>query len=97
MRSWLLAVAISTMPVLAAPVSGAELEIKSGQSLPSVLEGHVGTRVTLLLDSGSEVTGTLKAVLPNVLQLHAIAGKEFFDAVIAIDKIEGVLIRTTDD
>lgn len=92
-----LGIAISTMVFHAAPVAAGDLDVKGGALVTTVLEGQVGKRVTLMLDSGTEITGTLKTALPHVVQLHAVAGKEFFDAVIDVKKIEGVLIRTTDE
>ena len=43
-----------------------------------------------------EMTGGVKAVTNRVVQLSAIAGKEFFDAVVPQDAIEAVLVRTKD-
>ena len=93
-RSLLVGVGLATLALSPRFAGAAELEITGGALVSNVLQDHVGQRVTLLLDSGTELTGTLKTVLQYSVQLHEVAGKEFFDAVVDMKKIEGVLIRT---
>jgi hypothetical protein len=76
------------------PASGAELTISANQSVESVLSAQKGKRVSVRLRSGQEISGTVKNVTPKLVQLAAIAGKEFFDAVVPLEAVEAVLIRT---
>ena len=78
----------------AIPASGAELTISANQSVESVLSAQKGKRVSVRLRSGQEISGTVKNVTPKLVQLAAIAGKEFFDAVVPLEAVEAVLIRT---
>jgi len=75
---------------------GAELEVKAGDSVESVLAAQKGKRVTLKTRSGQEITGTVKGVSPKLVQVSQVAGKEFFDAVVPLDAVEAVLVRTKD-
>ena len=54
----------------------------------------VGKRVTLRTRSGSELTGVVRSVTPKYVHLGALAGRDFFDAVVAIETLEAVIVRT---
>ena len=93
-RALMLGVAISTLSLAASHACAAELTIAPDQTVAQIVELQAGQRVTLLLTSGTELTGTVKAVGAKAIHLHALSGKEFFDAVVDLGKIEAVLIRT---
>jgi hypothetical protein len=78
--------------VCAAPSPAAELRIGAGDSTETVLAAQKGRRVTVRLRSGQEITGTVGAVV----QLGAASGKEFFDAVVPLEAVDAVIIRTRD-
>jgi hypothetical protein len=84
----------ATLIFAAATASGAELTISANQSVENVLSAQQGKRVTVRLRSGQELTGTVKSVTPKLVQLAAVSGKEFFDAVVPLEAVEAVLIRT---
>jgi hypothetical protein len=71
----------------------AKLSVGKDDTVRSVLAAQVGKRVTLSLDSGQELTGTVRSVGDHVVHLGELAGKEYFDAVVSIDKISAVVIR----
>jgi hypothetical protein len=96
-RALIVGVAISTFSLAASPVRAAELTIAADQTVGQVVALQTGQRVTLLLTSGAELTGTVKSVGAKVVQLHALSGKEFFDAVVDLGKIDAVLVRTSDE
>jgi hypothetical protein len=96
-RALILGVAISTMSFTGTLAAAAELTISGDQTVARTLGLQQGQRVTLLLTSGTELTGTVKAVGDHAVQLHALSGKEFFDAVVDLAKVEAVLIRTSAD
>lgn len=62
-------------------------------TLQVILERHTGKSVTLKLDSGHELSGIVKEVGNHMLYLSQLAGKEFYDALIRIDRISAVIIR----
>lgn len=76
-----------------APVSAAELRVSPTDTLESVLRTQKG-RVTVRLRSGQEFTGSVRSVDTRLLHLGTLAGKEFFDAVVPLEAIEAVLVRT---
>jgi len=78
-----------------AMVYGAELQIGANDSVESVLAGQKG-RVTLRLRSGQELTGTVRTVSAKLVHLGALSTREFFDAVVPLDSIEAVIVRTRD-
>jgi hypothetical protein len=61
-----------------------------------VLAAQKGKKVTVRLRSGQETTGTVATVTPKVVQLSTVAGKEFFDAVVPLEAIEAIYVRTKD-
>lgn len=87
----LLGLALTT--AVAAAAQDGKLEIRDGESIKLVLERHVGQRVGLMLREGPEVTGTVVKVGDHVVHLNGLQGREFFDAVIRIDRIDGVTVR----
>lgn len=76
------------------PAAGAELRIGTNDSVETVLAAQKDKRVTLRLRSGQEITGTVRLVTSKLVQLGAIGGKEFFDAVVPVAAVEAVIIRT---
>ena len=76
--------------------TAADLKVAPGDTIESVLGAQKDKRVTLRLRSGHELNGTVRAVGAKVVQISAPAGREFFDAVVPLDAIEAVLVRTKD-
>jgi hypothetical protein len=71
----------------------ARLEVKDGDSLKSVLERHVGKRVSLVMGAGPELTGVVVKVGANVVHLGELGGREFFDAAVSLDRVNAVVVR----
>jgi hypothetical protein len=86
----------ATLAFATMSASSAELNIAANQNVESVLAVQKGKRVSVRLRSGQEISGSVKHVTPRLVQIAAIAGKEFFDAVIPLEAVEAVLIRTRD-
>jgi hypothetical protein len=79
-----------------ASVSGvsAELRVGTNDSVETVLTAQKGKRVAVRVRSGQEITGTVRDVNGKLVQLGAIAGKEYYDAVIPLSVIDAVIVRT---
>ena len=75
-------------------IHAAELSASGGDSLARVLALQKGKTVTVQLNSGQELTGQVKSVTEDLAQLTELSGKEYFDAVIDIDEIAAVVVRT---
>jgi hypothetical protein len=76
------------------PATAAELKVGANDSVQSVLTAAKGSRATVRLRSGQELTGVVREVNARVAHLGALSGREFFDAVVPLDAVEAVLIRT---
>lgn len=74
--------------------AGAQLQVGAGDTVESVLKAQNGKRVTLKLRSNQELTGIVRTSSARLVQLGAVSGREFFDAVVPLEAIEAVLIRT---
>jgi hypothetical protein len=92
MRTLLAALACTA--VLCSAAYAQEVSITAGDTTQSVLTAQKGKRVTLRLRSGQELTGTVRDANPRVVVIGAVSGREFFDAVVPLDAVEAVLIRT---
>jgi hypothetical protein len=79
---------------LAAPALAQEVTVTANDSTQSVLTAQKGKRVTVRLRSGQEITGTVRDATAKLVVLGAVTGREFFDAVVPLDSVEAVLIRT---
>ena len=71
-----------------------DVAISPSDTTQSVLTAQKGKRVTVRLRSGQELTGTMRDTNGKVAVIASISGREFFDAVVPLDAIEAVLIRT---
>jgi len=87
-----LVVALS-VPLFIASAQDTKLEVRSGDSVKTVLDRQVGKRVGLVLNTGAELAGVVTAVGDHVVHLSELTGREFFDAVVSIDRISAVVIR----
>ena len=70
-----------------------ELRIGANDTVQAVLTAQKGKRVTVRVRSGQEFTGTVRDVTGRLVQLGAISGREFFDAVVPLESIDAVLVR----
>ncbi len=57
------------------------------------LKPLVGKKVYITLDSGKIIAGSVKAVGGQLVHLEKIEGKEFFDALIRLEKISAIDTR----
>lgn len=71
-----------------------EVGLSAGDTTQSVITAQKGKRITLRLHSGQELTGAVREASARLVVLGAVSGREFFDAVIPLEAVEAVLIRT---
>jgi hypothetical protein len=76
-----------------AAAQDAKLEIKGGDNMKAFLERQMGKRIGLVLTTGPEIAGVVTTVGDNLVHLSELSGREFFDAVVPLDKIAGVVVR----
>jgi hypothetical protein len=77
-----------------AHASAQGLNVSPADTIPSVVAAQNGKRVTLRLRSGQELTGTLRRSTDRLVVLGELSGREFFDAVVPVEAIEAVIVRT---
>jgi hypothetical protein len=71
-----------------------DVNISANDTTQSVISAQKGKRVTLRLRSGQELTGAVREATPRLVVLGGLSGREFFDAVIPLEAVEAVLVRT---
>lgn len=78
----------------AGPAVAQEVKIGANDSFESLISAQKGKRVTLRTRSGGELTGVVRAVTPRYVHLGTLAGRDFFDAVVSLETLEAVIVRT---
>ena len=91
LRHALLLVFLSAAPLLA--VDG-KVELKSEDFVKNILERQVGQIVELRLGSGDKIGGKVEKVGENLVHLSQLTGAEFFEAVVDLESISAVVVRT---
>jgi hypothetical protein len=59
-------------------------------SLADNLKSLVGKKISVTLDSGTTFTGIVKEVGTHLVHLEKLTGKEYFDALLRIEKISAI-------
>lgn len=80
--------------LLASHTLAQEVSIAESDTTRSVLAAQKGKRVSLRLQSGQELTGLVRETTSTLVVIGALTGREFFDAVVPIESVEAVIIRT---
>ena len=76
------------------PAFAQELKVASTATVESLVTAQKGKRITVRTRSGQELTGVVREVTPRFVHIGALAGREFFDAVVSLDAVEAVIVRT---
>jgi hypothetical protein len=71
----------------------AKFSVSKDDTIRNVLSKQAGSKVTLRLDSGEEMSGTVKMVGDKVVHLSELTGKEYYDAVIDLEEVAAVIVR----
>lgn len=61
------------------------------------LKEREGKSATVVLVSGTELTGKVGALTDDSVRLGELGGKEFFDAVIDLDHVQAVVFRAREN
>jgi len=88
------ALAAALLVLFCAAAHAQEVTITGSDTTQSVLSTQKGQRVTLRLRSGQELTGIVRDANARLVVIGAVSGRELFDAVVSLDAVEAVLIRT---
>ncbi len=71
-----------------------KVDFQTSDTVKTVLERQAGQKVELRLTSGEKLAGKVEKVGEKTVHLSAITGQEFFDAVVVLEEVTAVLIRT---
>jgi hypothetical protein len=91
--SVLLAAGLAAISVPAALADEAKFELKPAASMKEVLTELAGKRVAIRLESGEQIEGTVTTVGNSLAHISRLAGKDFYDAVVSIDKVSAVIVK----
>jgi hypothetical protein len=81
---------------ISAPIASAEqvkYDLKPATTMKALLTDSIGKRVVLRLESSEEMEGTVTMVGEHLVHLSKLLKRDFFDAVVSIDRISAVIIR----
>jgi hypothetical protein len=92
LAAMIVAVAVSG-PVGVLHAQQEKLEVNDADTVKVILERYLGKRVAVVLSTGQEMSGVVTKVTRDVLHLSELAGREFYDAVVPLDRINAVVIR----
>lgn len=87
-------VVIIALCLAVAQASAQGVSIAPADTIPSIVVAQKGKSVTLRLRSGQELTGVVRQATDRLVVLGELSGREFFDAVIPMESVEAVIIRT---
>jgi hypothetical protein len=73
-----------------------KIDVKAGTTMKDILADNTGKRAAIRLASGEEIEGTVTTVGNSLVHISRLAGKDFYDAVVAIDKISAVRMKMRD-
>lgn len=82
--------------VLSAPAALADelkFELKANASMKEVLTELMGKRVAIRLQYGEQIEGTVTMVGNSLAHISRLSGKDFYDAVISIDRVSAVIVK----
>jgi hypothetical protein len=69
-------------------------EMKSAAAtVKDILSENINKRVIVRLDTGEALEGTVSKVGDSLVHISKISGKDFYDAVVRMDKISAVLFK----
>lgn len=86
---------IGSMAIFSTGASAGEakFELKPAAVIKDILTEYVGKRVAIRLNSNEELEGTVTKVGDSLVHLSKLSGKDFYDAVVLIDRISAVSMR----
>jgi hypothetical protein len=91
------AVLVASCTALYVPGVSAEeqkYELKSAAAtIKDVLAENINKRVVLRMEAGENLEGTIAKVGDSVVHISKISGRDFYDAVVRVDKISAVLFK----
>ena len=89
----MLSVGFCIMGVTAGSADEQKFEINSQFGMKEVLSSQIGKRVSVRTDTGEALEGTVTMVGDQLIHIARLSGKDFYDAVIRLDRISSVVFK----
>jgi len=70
-----------------------KFELNRGYGIKEILAGYEGKRVAIRLDGGEELEGIVTRVGDHLVHISKLSKRDFFEAVIRIEKIDAIIFR----
>jgi len=92
-------IALGLMMVLCLGAAGTvfaqenEFELNPSYGIREILNANVGKRVAIRTGTGEPLEGTVTKVGAHLVHISRLSGKDFYDAVVVIDRIDAVILR----
>jgi small nuclear ribonucleoprotein (snRNP)-like protein len=71
-----------------------KFELNKASAIKDILTEQVGKRVSIRLDGGEELEGVVARVGDQLVHISKLSKRDFYDALVRIDRISAVIIRT---
>lgn len=82
-----------TTPTVVIAADEMILDVSDANAIKLSLDKLIGKTVSFRLENGEDITGVLEGVGSTTARLGKLTGKEFYSALIAIDKIIAITYR----
>jgi hypothetical protein len=70
-----------------------KFELKKDYGIKEILTGYVGKRVAIRLDAGEELEGIVSSIGDHLVHISKLSKRDFYDALVRIERINAVIIR----
>lgn len=70
-----------------------KFELKQSSVIRETLIDNIGKRVSVRLEAGEELSGNVTRVGDQLVHISKLSGRDFYDAVIRIDRISAVIFK----
>jgi hypothetical protein len=70
------------------------MKINIHESVKDLLARHKGKHIIIRLNSGQDLEGELEEIGDHVLHMTELAGMEFYDAVVRLETVAALIVRT---
>lgn len=81
----------SAMQISAAAEEGANFNALIG--MKENLQANVGKRVSVRISAGDAIEGTIAKVGDHEVHISKLSGRDFYDAIVRIDRIEAITFK----
>ena len=68
-------------------------DLNSAAGIKDILKENMGKRVYVRMNSGEELNGTVAKVGDQLVHISSLAGMDFYDAAVRIDRISAVKFK----